>query len=306
MSATPLIPVVLEAVVSNLTPDLLLPEFQKSWSPKNPTAGFCSVASEAVFFLLGGGPAGWKAQTARDSKGVVHWWLAHDDGRIVDPTSAQYTTQGRQPPYSEARGGGFQGMRTDPDSPWGFGRKPSARAARLLERIIHPSVTRFEGGPIPLPEAVEGFLKRAVGAQHTGFVPVPVLEKALEVERAAAFSAILALGPEFERFQAAFLRPWLFSMAACRPAGFLSKSPTVHAQWVGSALIDDLLDAGCPLGTVEAEICREGARALRHNSPSRFGALADHIDTVAVRLDAHGLSRTLPVAAHPAQSKAKL
>lgn len=123
-------------IKNQLSTDLLLPAYQKDWTPENPHFGFCSIASEALFFLMGGLKSGLKAQTARDEDGIVHWWLKTEKGEILDPTSSQYTLKGKKPPYEKARGGGFMGMRIDEGNPWGFDRKPSIRASKLLKKII--------------------------------------------------------------------------------------------------------------------------------------------------------------------------
>lgn len=122
----------------SLTPDLLLPQFRKEWSPTNPTAGFCSVASEAAWFVLGGSSQGWSAYTARDQNNTVHWWLQHTSGLVFDPTSEQYTSQNIPLPYQTSapiKACGFMGVRQDPGNEWGFERKPSHRAQKLLNTI---------------------------------------------------------------------------------------------------------------------------------------------------------------------------
>ena len=122
-----------------LGPDLLHPDYRHVWSAGNPTAGLCAVAAEAAWFVLGGPASGWVPRVARDGMAGTHWWLEHPgDGRRFDPTAAQYRSQGKTPPYERGipgRGAGFMGIRQDPTSPWGFGRRPSERAARLLKRM---------------------------------------------------------------------------------------------------------------------------------------------------------------------------
>lgn len=118
-----------------LDPALLSPLHRKIWHEGNPTQGFCSVASEALYFLPARAPAGWVAHVGRDPKGGTHWWLVHTTGRRLDPTAEQYLTQNLDPPYARGRPGGFMGMRADPRSPWGFGRRPGLRAGALLDRF---------------------------------------------------------------------------------------------------------------------------------------------------------------------------
>ena len=126
----------IQEIINQLSPDLLLPEFKKDWTPQNPTQGFCSVASEALFFMIGGSANGWKAQNGRDNQGIVHWWLMHEEFGRLDPTADQYFLNNQTPPYLKARSGGFQGIRQEIGNAWGFDRKPSARAQKLLDKII--------------------------------------------------------------------------------------------------------------------------------------------------------------------------
>lgn len=135
-----------DLIQQSLSPDLLLPIFRQTWSESNPTAGFCSVASEAAWFVLGGSPNGWGAYTARDNNNVVHWWLQHTSGLVFDPTSEQYTSQNIPLPYhtSTIKACGFMGVRKDPDNEWGFQRKPSHRAQKLLNIMKHNTLTHGE------------------------------------------------------------------------------------------------------------------------------------------------------------------
>jgi hypothetical protein len=120
-----------------LTPELLSSAYRHCWSPDNITAGLCSVAAEAAWFVLGGTPAGWAAWVARDTEAQgTHWWLEHESGLRFDPTEEQYRVCGQVPPYERGMRGhkaGFMGVRQELESKWGFGRKPSLRAAKLLE-----------------------------------------------------------------------------------------------------------------------------------------------------------------------------
>lgn len=127
-----------ELIHQSLSPDLLLPAFQAAWSADNPTSGFCSVASEAAWFVLGGSEKGWNAYTARDHNNVVHWWLQHTSGLVFDPTEEQYTSQNLRPPHqtsAKVKACGFMGVRKAPGNCWGFDRKPSLRAQKLLDKM---------------------------------------------------------------------------------------------------------------------------------------------------------------------------
>lgn len=103
-----------------LSPDLLKPEFRKTWSPDNPAKGHCYVASEALYHILGGKVSGWKPTHARDSHGVTHWWL-EKNGRRLDPTGDQYVDE--DPPYAAGRHGAF------------LTKEPSKRARVVLKRL---------------------------------------------------------------------------------------------------------------------------------------------------------------------------
>lgn len=123
---------------SGFTPELLHKDYREQWSPENPAFGFCSVASEAAWFMLGGRNAGWVAWSARDTDQSTHWWLRHESGVIFDPTSEQYTSIGRKPPYARGisgQAGGFMGIREDLNTAWPGQRRPSARARALMERL---------------------------------------------------------------------------------------------------------------------------------------------------------------------------
>lgn len=134
------LPLLQEHLDRALGPDLLAPAYRSKWSEANPSAGLCSVACEAAWFLLGGSGSDWVPHVARDGQEGTHWWLQNaQTGERFDPTQAQYRSVGEVPPYErglEGRGGGFMGIRKDSGSEWGFDRKPSIRAKRLLDRML--------------------------------------------------------------------------------------------------------------------------------------------------------------------------
>ena len=82
--------------------------------------GNCYVASEALYYLLGGKEAGWKPMNMKH-EGESHWFLKHKSGMILDVTVHQFKTT---PDYSTARGRGF------------LTYAPSKRAFELMERIV--------------------------------------------------------------------------------------------------------------------------------------------------------------------------
>jgi len=91
----------------------------------NPLRGHCAVASEAVYFLLGGAKAGWKPTTLRVSPDEVHWFLRHGKtGRVIDPTAGQFACE---LDYGQGRGRGFPTPRGGAAQP-----PPSKRAAKVI------------------------------------------------------------------------------------------------------------------------------------------------------------------------------
>lgn len=83
--------------------------------------GNCYVTSEALFHLLGGKAASWKAMRMR-WEGDTHWFLLNTrTQQILDATAAQFR---RKPRYSRAIGTGF------------LTRKPSKRAVTLIKRML--------------------------------------------------------------------------------------------------------------------------------------------------------------------------
>lgn len=124
-----------QALKKGFVPELLTSSYKENYSEFNPEYGFCSVASEVAWFLLGGKKAGWTAYNVRDGA-ETHWWIQHTDGTRYDPTASQYYNVDKHPPYERGllgRPGGFMGIRKDPDSAWGGERKPGMRAQQMME-----------------------------------------------------------------------------------------------------------------------------------------------------------------------------
>lgn len=103
---------------------------RKDWKKLNKdsphSTGFCYIAAEACYHLLGGAKAGLKvfyAAYVEDGMKCTHWWLCDKEGKIVDPTASQYTEVGLSPPYHLGKGSGF------------LTRQPSKRAAELMKLI---------------------------------------------------------------------------------------------------------------------------------------------------------------------------
>lgn len=162
-------PRLIDALVPHLDPALLSKDYRAEWSPTNPTAGFCSIAAEAAYFLLGGVKQGWVAMVAADPEGGTHWWLERStsQGRErFDPTAAQYLSQGLTPPYERGRPSGFMGQRQDPGHPYGFDRRPGRRAEAVLTGVM-----TAHGHTGPLTERAVHQVREQIGLAATGATP---------------------------------------------------------------------------------------------------------------------------------------
>lgn len=50
------------------------------------------------------GSANIKMYRALDDEGIYHWWTMDKNNKLIDLTSEQYTSTGRQPPYMYTTG----------------------------------------------------------------------------------------------------------------------------------------------------------------------------------------------------------
>jgi hypothetical protein len=73
-------------VRSVLTPELLPPEWQNH---PHPIGGYCYVASEALYYLLGGSEVGLTVKRA-PCVGGEHWWLEGRGDKLIDATADQF------------------------------------------------------------------------------------------------------------------------------------------------------------------------------------------------------------------------
>lgn len=89
--------IIFDLVRESLNPDMI-PESYKGLV-EHPMFGHCHHASYGMYKLLGGKPAGYKLQRAKDDDGIIHYWLLSPSGEIIDPTVEQYTDLGRSLPY---------------------------------------------------------------------------------------------------------------------------------------------------------------------------------------------------------------
>ena len=119
------------AIRANLTPDLLAGEY-RACATQHPMAGHCSVATEALYFMLGGKAAGYTPMNVRHEVkgikgGVSHWYLRTPEGAYLDPTADQFDTP---VDYAAGRGRGFPTPKQGHAEP-----PPSRRAQTLLRRL---------------------------------------------------------------------------------------------------------------------------------------------------------------------------
>lgn len=107
-------PHVEELIRFSLTDELRRPGYGS-----HPMAGYCYIASEAYYHLMGGKVAGFIPCTIKH-EGVTHWYLKHKSGRIIDITADQFKVP---PDYSKGRGRGF------------LTKNPSKRAQIIMKRF---------------------------------------------------------------------------------------------------------------------------------------------------------------------------
>jgi hypothetical protein len=103
-------------VRSVLTPELLPPEWQNH---PHPMGGYCYVASEALYYLLGGSEAGLTVKRA-PCEGGEHWWLEGRGDKLIDATADQF---GDDFAYSEGVASTF------------LTPEPSPRAVKIIVRV---------------------------------------------------------------------------------------------------------------------------------------------------------------------------
>lgn len=86
--------------------------------------GNCYATCEALYHLLGGRAAGWKAMRARvRGESECHWFLKHSSGLTIDPTKSQFRGKAK-PDYANSVGTGF------------LTKKPSKAAKRMMKLIV--------------------------------------------------------------------------------------------------------------------------------------------------------------------------
>jgi hypothetical protein len=67
----------------------------------NGTYGHCHTAAGVIYKIFG--PKNVHMYRALDDEGLYHWWTVDKSGKIIDPTSEQYTLLGKIPPYDKGQ-----------------------------------------------------------------------------------------------------------------------------------------------------------------------------------------------------------
>ena len=114
-------------VRSVLTPELLPPEWQNH---PHPMGGYCYVASEALYYLLGGREAGLTAKRA-PCEGGEHWWLEGPGAKLIDATADQFEDDFA---YGEGVASEF------------LTSEPSPRALEIISRVRAAAGSHVAGG----------------------------------------------------------------------------------------------------------------------------------------------------------------
>lgn len=101
---------VIESIRCNLTIDLLPKKMQDRNinGGSNGTYGHCHTAAGVIYKIFG--PKNVHMYRALDDEGLYHWWVVDKSGKIVDPTSEQYTLLGKVPPYDKGQKAGLLGF----------------------------------------------------------------------------------------------------------------------------------------------------------------------------------------------------
>lgn len=91
---------VIKIIEKNLTPDLL----PKKWTERNstnPMFGHCHTASACLQKVFG--TKNIKLWRGLDDENIWHWWAVDLNGKLIDITADQYTSQDRVPPYDKGQ-----------------------------------------------------------------------------------------------------------------------------------------------------------------------------------------------------------
>jgi hypothetical protein len=117
-----------KAIRAALTDELLDSKYKeaKLGRKRRPYEGHCAVATQAMYFLLGGKDSGYEPKQI-NHEGSSHWFLLAPDKTPLDLTAEQFKTP---VPYHLAVGRGFSTGRQGHDTP-----PPPKRAKIVMERV---------------------------------------------------------------------------------------------------------------------------------------------------------------------------
>lgn len=101
---------VVDSIRRNLSIDLLPKKMQDRNinGGSNGTFGHCHTAAGVIYKIFG--PKNVHMHRALDDEGIYHWWVVDKNGKIIDPTSEQYTLLRRVPPYDNGTKAGLLGF----------------------------------------------------------------------------------------------------------------------------------------------------------------------------------------------------
>ena len=101
---------VIDSIRRNLSIDLLPKKMQERniRGGSNGTYGHCHTASGVIYKIFG--PKNVHMWRALDDEALYHWWIVDKNGKIIDPTSEQYTLLGRVAPYTKGEKAGLLGF----------------------------------------------------------------------------------------------------------------------------------------------------------------------------------------------------
>ncbi len=101
---------VIESIRCNLTIDLLPKKMQERniSGGSNGTYGHCHTAAGVIYKIFG--HKNVHMYRALDDENLYHWWIVDKNGKIIDPTSEQYTLLGRVAPYDKGEKAGLLGF----------------------------------------------------------------------------------------------------------------------------------------------------------------------------------------------------
>ena len=101
---------VVDSIKRNLSIDLL-PKYMRDRNINggtNGTYGHCHNAAGVIYKFFG--YKNVHMYRALDDENLYHWWIVDKQGKIVDPTSEQYTMLGKVPPYDKGEKSGMLGF----------------------------------------------------------------------------------------------------------------------------------------------------------------------------------------------------